>query len=129
VHSSCNQKHSKQTLSPPSPPLHPQMMLDYLMDVFTQYVEHGETQSSVSSTLQREAGPRSMRDAWQKENFPKDFKSMLSALEQFGVDMEQYTYDYDMCPGPSKQKPCGLLYRCVAAAHASWGWADQSWWL
>jgi len=87
------------------------MMLSYLLNIFAQYVEHGETQASVDATLQREAGLESMREAWQRENLPKDFKSLLSALEQFGVDIGQYTYDYDMCPGPSKQKPCGLLHR------------------
>jgi len=62
--------------------------------------------------------PDCLRAPTQRENFPKDFKSMLSALERFGVDVEQFTYDYDMCPGipkpPGQQtggKPCGLLYR------------------
>jgi hypothetical protein len=76
----------------------------YLLEEFTSYCKYGRSQTDVQDNLRRQKSTTGMRCEWQRQNMPDSFKSMLTALGKFGVDVDQYTHDYKMCP-------CGTLYR------------------
>lgn len=80
------------------------------MGVMKNHIGHaGSSQSSVDEDLQLfKSLPYA--SAAVRANLPHSFKSLLPCLAACGVNVESFTYDYDLCPGKGT-KQCGFLYR------------------